>query len=199
HLKGFLSRTHDKARLAYDRLEREVPRQCVIIGTTNDSRYLRDTTGNRRFWPVAVSGFDLDAIRRLVKSLCRFLSPQDALKAQVNLKKGSDALKFIKSLPMGGAYILRRIWQMLGLHTIIAKSLKNREFRAPLEWAIFAMVANRALAPDSKRGVEEWVREDVWLGNPEEISLQHLYRAMDFLLEKRKASRERSFFLLQTF
>ncbi|WP_415393708.1 VapE domain-containing protein [Paracoccus sp. SJTW-4] len=64
HLKGFLSRTHDKARMAYDRLEREVPRQCVIIGTTNDSRYLRDTTGNRRFWPVAVSGFDLDALRR---------------------------------------------------------------------------------------------------------------------------------------
>ena len=64
HLKGFLSRTHDKARMSYDRLEREVPRQCVIVGTANDSRYLRDTTGNRRFWPVAVSGFDLEAIRR---------------------------------------------------------------------------------------------------------------------------------------
>lgn len=64
HLKGFLSRTHDKARMAYDRREREVPRQCVIVGTTNDSRYLRDTTGNRRFWPVAVQGFDLDALRR---------------------------------------------------------------------------------------------------------------------------------------
>lgn len=64
HLKGFLSRTHDKARMSYDRREREVPRQCVIVGTTNDSRYLRDTTGNRRFWPVAVEGFDLDALRR---------------------------------------------------------------------------------------------------------------------------------------
>ena len=64
HLKSFLSRTHDKARMSYDRLEREVPRQCIIIGTTNDSRYLRDTTGNRRFWPVAVTGFDLDALRR---------------------------------------------------------------------------------------------------------------------------------------
>lgn len=64
HLKGLLSRTHDKARMAYDHLEREVPRQCVIVGTTNDSRYLRDTTGNRRFWPVAVTGFDLESLRR---------------------------------------------------------------------------------------------------------------------------------------
>ncbi len=137
---------------------------------------------------------DLNAIRRLVKSLCRFLSPEDALRAQANLEKGSDSLRFIKSLPMGGAYILRKIWQMLGLHAVIVKSLKSREFRSPVEWAIFAMVANRALSPDSKRAVEEWVREDVWLGNEEPISLQHLYRAMDFLLENEEGIQREVFF-----
>lgn len=137
---------------------------------------------------------DIDAIRRLVKSLCRFLSPEDAIQAQVNLEKGSDSLQFIKSLPMGGAYILRKIWQMLGLHTVIVKSLKNRKFRSPVEWAIFAMVANRALSPDSKRAVEEWVREDVWLGNEGPISLQHLYRAMDFLLEDKEGIQKEVFF-----
>ncbi len=64
HLKGFLSRTHDNARLYYDRRATEFPRQCVIVGTTNDAQYLRDTTGNRRFWPVAVKRFDIDALRR---------------------------------------------------------------------------------------------------------------------------------------
>ena len=64
HLKAFLSRRVDRARLAYGRLPVEVPRQSVIIGTTNSDRYLRDGTGNRRFWPVKVGQFDLDGLRR---------------------------------------------------------------------------------------------------------------------------------------
>jgi Virulence-associated protein E len=64
HLKAFLSRRIDRARMSYGRLVTEVPRQCVIIGTTNSERYLRDSTGNRRFWPVRVERFDLAALRR---------------------------------------------------------------------------------------------------------------------------------------
>jgi hypothetical protein len=93
-------------------------------------------------------------------------------------------MRFIKSAPLGGAYLLRKLWERLGLQTVLTKALAERNFDSPVEWAIFAMVANRALAPDSKRGVEDWVAEDVALGNPEPISLQHLYRAMDFLLSQ---------------
>ena len=132
---------------------------------------------------------DLAAIQRLVKSLCRFISPEDALKA-----RGSAALRFIKSRPMGGAYLLRQIWERLGLQTVLNDALAERHFDAPVEWAIFAMVANRALAPDSKRGVEDWVSEDVALGNPEPISLQHLYRAMDFLLAQDAELQKEVFF-----
>jgi predicted P-loop ATPase len=64
HLKAFTARRVDRARMSYDRLVTEVPRQCVIVGTTNSEKYLRDSTGNRRFWPVRVKGFDLDALRR---------------------------------------------------------------------------------------------------------------------------------------
>jgi transposase len=126
---------------------------------------------------------DLEALRRLVRSLCRFLTPEQALQAQESLQGSSSALRFISSAPLGGAYLLRRLWERLGLPNILKQALSKREFESPIEWAIFAMVANRALAPDSKRGVEEWIREDVALGSPQPIALQHLYRAMDVLLE----------------
>lgn len=51
-LKAFVSRTHDKVRLAWERRAREFPRQCIFIGSTNDREYLRDQTGGRRFWPI---------------------------------------------------------------------------------------------------------------------------------------------------
>lgn len=65
-LKAFLSRQVDgPVRLAYGRLPVTVSRQFIIIGTTNTRLgYLKDTTGARRFWPVAVNVFDVEALTR---------------------------------------------------------------------------------------------------------------------------------------
>ncbi len=52
-----------------------------------------------------------------------------------------------------------------------------------MERALFALVANRALAPMSKLAAEEWVVEEVALPGLDEVPVQQLYRAMDFLLE----------------
>jgi len=51
-VKQFLSKTDDVFREAYGRRTGRFPRRCVFFGTTNDSEFLRDRTGNRRFWPV---------------------------------------------------------------------------------------------------------------------------------------------------
>jgi hypothetical protein len=64
HLKAFLSRQVDRARMSYDRTLTEYPRQCIVVGTTNSDKYLRDTTGNRRFWPAQVKEFDLEKLEK---------------------------------------------------------------------------------------------------------------------------------------
>jgi predicted P-loop ATPase len=51
-IKQFLSRQEDVYRAAYGRKTEIHPRQCIIVGTTNESEFLKDVTGGRRFWPV---------------------------------------------------------------------------------------------------------------------------------------------------
>ena len=55
-VKHFISKQEDGYRMAYAKRVGVFPRQCVFFGTTNDEEFLRDRTGNRRFWPVKVGG-----------------------------------------------------------------------------------------------------------------------------------------------
>ncbi len=63
-LKQFISQPTDRVRLPYGKLAEAFPRQCIFIGTTNSSEYLKDTTGNRRFWPVRVDQCKFEELER---------------------------------------------------------------------------------------------------------------------------------------
>lgn len=55
-VKQFLSKCDDVYRAAYGRRTEKYLRQCIIVGTTNEAEFLKDYTGNRRFWPVDLTG-----------------------------------------------------------------------------------------------------------------------------------------------
>ena len=132
---------------------------------------------------------DVDALRRLIKSVSRFLGPEDAIR----LERQSDDLKFISSRPAGGAYLLKALWQRLNIDDCLNKALDQRSFTAPVAKALFAMVANRALAPSSKLAIEQWAADEVFLGDHQPFQVQHFYRAMDFLLEHGEALQKEVF------
>ncbi|MEQ1696143.1 MAG: VapE domain-containing protein [Hyphomicrobiaceae bacterium] len=69
HIKALVTRTKDGARQAYARFAETVPREWVLIATTNDKRYLTDPTGNRRFLPIEAPQTDFRALGRDIDQL----------------------------------------------------------------------------------------------------------------------------------
>jgi Virulence-associated protein E-like domain/Domain of unknown function (DUF3854) len=63
-IKAFISRGTDHFRPPYGRHVISAPRQCVFVGTVNESTYLRDDTGARRFWPVRCGLIRTDELER---------------------------------------------------------------------------------------------------------------------------------------
>ena len=52
--KSYITRQVDSYRRPYDRNQVDLPRRCIFVGTTNNRQFLRDKTGNRRYYPVVV-------------------------------------------------------------------------------------------------------------------------------------------------
>jgi hypothetical protein len=83
-VKAFMSRRVDRGRPAYGRAVVDQPRTCVFIGTVNEGQYLRDETGNRRFWTVAVGKIDVrgvanDRDQLLAEAVAAVRAGEDAL------------------------------------------------------------------------------------------------------------------------
>ena len=61
-VKQIVTATADRFRPSYGRTSSDFHRQCIFVGTTNESGYLRDATGARRFWPLACGQINIDEI-----------------------------------------------------------------------------------------------------------------------------------------
>src|SRR6266545_2247592 len=118
------------------------------------------------------------ALQRLVASVTRFLDPDRALAATAG-----EGLAFVESRPMGGIWALEGLWHRLGIDTTMRRLLTGRRLDPLAERVLFALVANRALAPSSKLAAAGWVNEDVAIDGLPATSDDACYRAMDWLLE----------------
>jgi hypothetical protein len=116
-------------------------------------------------------------LQRLVASVTRFLDPDQALAA------AAEGLEFIESRPLGGTWALDGLWKRLRIDMAMKRLLKGRRLDASAERVLFALVANRALAPSSKLAAARWVNEDVRIDGLSETSDDACYRAMDWLME----------------
>ncbi|AJY29783.1 virulence-associated E family protein [Burkholderia thailandensis 34] len=65
-VKSFFATAVDRFRNFYGKRATDVPRQCVFAGSVNFDTYLKDESGNRRYWPLRVGGLvDIDGIARV--------------------------------------------------------------------------------------------------------------------------------------
>jgi hypothetical protein len=131
---------------------------------------------------------DIDSLRRLVSSISRVLSPEEASEIQAGFGQGEDFL-FHSSRALGGSWVLDKLWKELEMDKILEGVFSSKN-KTDLERLIFAMVANRALDPSSKLAMEEWI-STVHIENLESVQSQQLYRAMDDLLDVKSELEER--------
>ena len=118
------------------------------------------------------------ALERLVSSVSRFLAPEAALGASLG-----EGFSFVEARPLGGAFVLDSLWHRLEIDATMRRFLRGRRLDARAERVLFALVANRALAPSSKLAASRWVGEDVEIAGLATTTDDACYRAMDFLLE----------------
>ncbi len=154
HLKAFLSRRIDRARMAYGRLTREFPRQCVFVGTTNSAQYLRDGTGNRRFWPIRIDAFDID----------RLLCDRDQLWAEAaHAEAAGESIRLDLSLYREAAAQQERVRVEDPWLNVLGDALSDRKgkLRAEDAWIIVDVPAGSRTQEHNAR-LGEAMRELGW-------------------------------------
>jgi hypothetical protein len=122
---------------------------------------------------------DVEGLRRLAASITRYTERGEGTLA---LGPGEE-LRIVGSRPLGAAWLLDALWRRLGVDAALARVLGGRRFRADVERVLFALVANRAIAPASKLAAAEWASCDVAIPGLEQMDDDQAYRAMDLLVE----------------
>ena len=123
---------------------------------------------------------DRDALVRLARSISRVCA--GGVEVPEEIAPPGEALELEWARPLGVVHVARALWEELGIGAVLRGLEQPGPRRAPHELALFTMVANRLAEPLSKLACyEHWVPERVYFPEAEELTLEQLYFALDFL------------------
>jgi len=149
-------------QLAHNRREGGVTRAEVLLNLGREDR------------------LDVEGLRRLARSIRRYTDPGREGDEPI---EPADGLEVVGSRPLGGAWLLDALWRRLGVAEALGELLGPRRFSTDVERVLFALVANRALAPCSKLAAAEWASLDVAIPGLEGMDDDQAYRALDLLVD----------------
>ena len=128
---------------------------------------------------------DVAALRRLAASINRHFGDGNGLDpgAEAGAVAGAAPLEVIDARTIGSVWLLEQLWHRLDIAAVVRAVTDARRFTTNMERVLFALVANRAVAPMSKLSAAEWVREDAAIPGLSTMDDDHAYRAMDLLVD----------------
>ena len=182
-IKLYVSKQTDRFRPAYGRRTQEFPRQCIFIGTTNESQFLRDTTGNRRFWVVDTPNDPTrDMWEELTPEVVRLIWAE-----AVNFYKQGEKLYLPKELESKAREIQESYEEENPKAGIIADYLERL---LPADWDSLDLYSRRAWLESDAKGTVQ--RNDVctlelWAealgGNPDKLD-RYIAKEIRDIMEK---------------
>jgi len=132
-----------------------------------------------------VDQVDVEGLRRLAASINKHFGDGEGPGPGVDagLAVGAAPLEVIDARPVGSTWLLDGLWHRLDVGAAVRAATDARRFTTNMERVLFALVANRAVAPMSKLSAAEWVCEDAVIAGLSMMDEDQAYRAMDLLVD----------------
>jgi transposase len=132
-----------------------------------------------------VEQVDVEGLRRLAASINRHFGDGDELTdaADVGAVAGTAPLEVLDARPVGATWLLDALWRQLDVGAAVRAATDARRFTTNMERVLFALVANRAVAPMSKLSAAEWGCQDAAIPGLPAMDEDQAYRAMDLLVD----------------
>lgn len=138
---------------------------------------------------------DPDALRRLAQSILRVANDDriDLPARKFPPEVGIDDIEQVYAY--GVLYAAHALWEELGIGPLLREKMQQDGCEAPHDPALFAMTANRLARPASKLACyDHWLADEVYWPEAKTLALEHLYRALDFLLQHIEALERELFY-----